>query len=389
MRAMHDLDFIYFDAAATTPCRPEVVAAMETCLRQEYGNPSSAHAMGTMAKRATDAAIENIAQILGCTAAEITVTSGATESNNIVVLGTTKSRGNENIVICPIDHKSTLEAAEEMARRGVEIRRMKVGEDGRIDLDHLKSLIDDNTTLVSLAYVNSEIGVIQDIDGIGRILDSQTTLLHLDATQAVGKLALSAANSRVDAMSISAHKIGGPKGIGALYVRKARMAELKPITFGGGQFRLRSGTLPSQLIVGFGVATRELYTSDLSERWKAGLSRRAALIDLLQTNGVKFHLNSPENYSVPNIINFSVPGVRSETVIKGLRRVCLSSGSACNAKKLAPSYVLRGIGLDDQRANAALRVSFEPDMPFNEFSEGARLLSEKISQLQNLATWEV
>jgi cysteine desulfurase len=344
--------------------------------------------MGTMARWMTKAAIEKIAQIVGCAADEITITSGATESNNIVVLGAPKGMRDENIVICPIDHKSTLEAAEEIARRGVKIRRMKILRDGRIDLEHLKSLIDTNTTLVSLAYVNSEIGVIQDIDGIGKILTGKTALLHLDATQAVGKLALNVGNSRADAVSFSAHKIGGPKGIGALYVRKSKLREIRPITFGGGQSQLRSGTLPTQLIVGFGAAASELITCDLTERWESGLSRRALLLELLQTNNIKFQLNSPECYAVPTIINFSILGVRSETVIKGLRKVCLSSGSACNADQIAPSYVLRGIGLSEQRANTALRVSFEPDMPSDEFYEGARLLSEKLVQLQKLVAWE-
>lgn len=388
MKKSRDIDFFYFDAAATTPCCEEVVAAMNEFTTRHFGNASSIHAMGKIAKQAVDKALNTIAAAIGCEADELTITSGATESNNIIVLGTATASENNNIIICPIDHKSTLEAAKEMENRGVEVRYMQVGRDGRIVLDHLRTLIDTQTALVSLSYVNSEIGVVQDVSSIGELLRGKSAFLHIDATQAVGKLCLNAAEfSRVDGLAISAHKIGGPKGIGALFVRRSAQIQPRPLTFGGGHFRLRSGTIPSQLIVGFGAAVDRVLRFGLEERLEASLLRRRIIVRALEESSVNFLWNSPENYAVPSIMNVSFPGVRSETVIKGLPNVCVSSGSACNANNLAPSYVLTSIGLDDDRANSAIRLSFQPEMAAAKVEQGARLLATKVSSLQSLVHW--
>lgn len=381
-------NYIYFDAAATTPCYPEVVATMDTFMSHHYGNPSSVHAMGKIAKQAVEHALIKVAALMECAIEELTITSGATESNNIVVLGTADPKERHNIVVCPIDHKSTLEAAAEMGKRGLDVRHMRVDQTGRIDLRHLWSLIDERTALVSLAYVNSEIGVIQDVSTISAHLKNSNAFLHLDATQAAGKLTISAVDMpRVDGMSISAHKIGGPKGVGALFVRRSARTQPRPLTFGGGQFNLRSGTLPSQLIVGFGAAVDRLLAMGHEERLAASLYRQKIILRTFEEKNLMFFRNSPDSDSVPSIINVSFPGVRSETVIKGIPRICVSSGSACNAKNLAPSYILKSIGLDDDRANSAIRISFQPEIPIEQVEEGARLLAEKVSNLQSLTQW--
>lgn len=377
--------YIYLDAAATTPCYPEVVAAMEAFMARQFGNPSSVHAMGRIAKHAVENALTKLAEMMECAVEELTITSGATESNNIIVLGTAYANEMHNIIVCPIDHKSTLEAASEMGRRGIDIRHMRVDQEGRIDLGHLRSLIDERTALVSLAYVNSEIGVIQDVPAIAEILQHSNAFLHLDATQAAGKMTISVSKMpRVDGMSVSAHKIGGPKGVGALFVRRGARTRPRPLTFGGGQFSLRSGTLPTQLIVGFGAAVDRLLAVELEERLVACHYRQAIILKTFEEKNLTFFRNSPHSNSVPSIINISFAGVRSETVIKGTPRVCVSSGSACNAKNLAPSYVLKSIGLDDDRANSAIRLSFQPETPIEHVEEGARLIAEKVSNLQNL-----
>lgn len=377
--------YVYLDAAATTRCADEVTTAMLEFEATHFGNASSPHRMGQEAMRAVDKAAESIAELLRCRAGELTFTSGATESNNIVILGSQDgSRLHQNAVFCPIDHKSTLEAMKELARRGVETRSMKIDHAGRIDLDHLQHIVDENTSLVTLALVNSELGTIQDVDGIAAILDGHTSILHIDATQAVGKIAIDMRDSRVDCMSISAHKISGPKGIGALYVSERLGGRLKPLTFGGGQSYLRSGTLPSPLIVGFGVAAHIILRSNIRDLWERARHRQSIILSLLDQYANVYLLNSVLQYTVPHILNVAFLGVRSETIIKGLPTVCLSSGSACNSHSLAPSYVLTGVGHDNDRANCSIRVSFIANMDVDDLSVGAETLARKVQSLQAL-----
>jgi cysteine desulfurase len=388
MWAARNRPIIYFDAAATTRCADEATAAMVEFNSNHFGNPSSPHIMGRFAKQAVEKAVEKISRLLGCSIDELTMTSGATESNNIVVLGSADPGSGQNIAICPIDHKSTLEAASEMSRRGIEVRRMRVDRRGRIDLDHLASIVDADTALVSIAYVNSEIGTLQDIAGIGALLEGTSTLFHIDASQAVGKVELNVRNTRIDSISISAHKICGPKGIGALYVSSAAAQRLRPLTFGGGQYRLRSGTLPSELIVGFGVVAERVSNADLKILWEAANHRQQIILQTLRRHGVNYLLNSPADYAVPHIVNLSFLGVRSETIIGGLPTVCVASGSACNSHSMAPSYVLTGVGHDDDRANSAIRLSFTADIDLGDVSLGAETLARKVRSLQNLTAWE-
>ncbi|AMO95663.1 aminotransferase class-V family protein [Collimonas fungivorans] len=388
MSTMSNRPIIYFDAAATTQCTDAVTAALVEFSDDSFGNPSSPHSMGRSAKLAVDQATASIACLLGCSCDELTLTSGATESNNIVVLGCADPGSRQNIVICPIDHKSTLAAASEMQRRGIELRRMRVDANGRIDIKHLASIVDANTALVTISYVNSEIGTIQDIAAISAMIKNNGALFHVDASQAAGKIDISSPHARIDCISISAHKICGPKGIGSLYVSSAAASRLRPLTFGGGQYRLRSGTLPVPLIVGFGIAAERINNTDFAHQWEAANYRRQIILEALRRHNVIYQLNSPTNNAVPHILNFSFPRVRSETIIKGLPTVCIASGSACNSKSILPSHVLTEVGYEEERVNTAIRLSFTADMDIEKIALGADIFAKKVCSLQKLITWE-
>ncbi|MFP3862227.1 cysteine desulfurase family protein [Pseudomonas capeferrum] len=375
---------IYLDAAATTPCADDVIKEMVKFNNINYGNPSSAHILGRLARSAVIESASHISELIGCTPAEIIFTSGATESNNIAILGSATPDSNSNIIICPIDHKSSLLAAEELEKRNIEIRRMKIDSNGRVNLTHLNSLLDANTSLLSISYVNSEIGTIQNLLEIKKALDKSNALFHIDAAQALGKLPINVKQLGVDCASISAHKIEGPKGIGALYVSSSSFSRLRPLTFGGGQSALRSGTLPTQLIAGFGAAARRLKSKDYPVSWSAAKQLRNAILETLKKHEIAYLINSPDAVSTPHILNISIPGIRSETLISCLRNVCISSGSACNSTNFAPSYVITGIGHDAMRANSAIRFSFTSDMDIKTVRTGAESLSQTVLQLTRL-----
>ncbi|MFJ4111728.1 cysteine desulfurase family protein [Pseudomonas sp. NPDC089758] len=375
---------IYLDAAATTPCADVVIDEMLKFSKSNYGNPSSTHILGRLAQSAILESASHISELIGSTPAEIIFTSGATESNNIVILGSAPPDSNSNIIICPIDHKSSLLAAEELEKRNVEVRRMKVDSNGRVDLPHLRKLLDANTSLLSISYVNSEIGTFQNLVEIKKALEKSNALFHIDAAQALGKLPINVKQLGVDCASISAHKIEGPKGIGALYVSSSCMSRLRPLTFGGGQSSLRSGTLPTQLIAGFGAAARRLNNRDYPASWTAAKQLKNAILETLNKHEITYEINSPDTVSTPHILNISITGIRSETLISCLRNVCISSGSACNSHNLAPSYVITGIGHDAIRANSAIRFSFTSDMDIKTVRDGAESLSQTVLQLTQL-----
>ncbi|MCE0864184.1 cysteine desulfurase family protein [Pseudomonas alloputida] len=374
---------IYLDAAATTPCADDVIKEMAKYDNINYGNPSSAHILGRLARSAVFESASHISELLGCTPAEIVFTSGATESNNIAILGSATT-ARSNIIICPIDHKSSILAAEELEKRNIEIRRMKIDSDGRVNLTHLNSLLDENTSLLSISYVNSEIGTFQNLLEIKKALENSNALFHVDAAQALGKLPINVKELGVDCASISAHKIEGPKGISALYVSSSSFSRLRPLTFGGGQSSLRSGTLPTQLIAGFGAAARRLKNKDYPASWSAAKQLRNAILETLNKHDIAFLINSPDAVSTPHILNISILGMRSETLISSLRNVCISSGSACNSNNLSPSYVITGIGHSAMRANSAIRLSFTSDMDIKTVRAGAESLSQKVLQLIHL-----
>ncbi|MBK5000708.1 cysteine desulfurase [Pseudomonas sp. S31] len=382
---MPQAPIIYLDAASTTPCSDEVLTDMHEFGQIAFGNPSSSHLLGRLAKSAIIESTSTLAALLGCRPNEIIFTSGATESNNIVVLGSVKSGQASNIVICPIDHKSTLAAAEELERRNIEVRRMRVNTCGRVDIDHLASLLDEHTALISISYVNSEIGTFQNLKDIKKILKQRTHILfHVDAAQALGKIPLNIKSLGVDCLSLSAHKIGGPKGIGALYVSQHAISRLNALTFGGGQSPLRSGTLPTQLIAGFGAAARLIQRQNHRESWNAACQRRSTILEIFNAHKISYLINTPKYKSVPHILNISIPGIRAETLISHLGKVCISSGSACNAHDLRPSHVIMGIGHDSDRAASSIRLSFTSDMDIDQIRNGVEIICRTVSTLRQL-----
>lgn len=373
---------IYLDAASTTPCSDEVLKEVLEFSKITFGNPSSSHLMGRLAKSVICESTSTIATLLGCRTNELIFTSGATESNNIVILGSAKTNQASNIIVCPIDHKSSLAAAEELERRNIEVRRMRVATNGRVDIDHLYSLLDKHTTLLSISYVNSEIGTFQNLKEIKKALTEKTNaLFHIDAAQAFGKIPINVKALGVDCASLSAHKIGGPKGIGALYVSQAAISRLQPLTFGGGQSSLRSGTLPTQLIAGFGAAARHIQHQSHRESWNAASQRRAAILEIFDTYKIPYLVNSPLYKSTPHILNITITGIRAEILISHLGKVCISSGSACNAHDLRPSHVIIGIGHDTERAASSIRLSFTSDMDIGLVRSGAEIICKTVLAL--------
>ncbi|MCH8213674.1 MAG: IscS subfamily cysteine desulfurase [Proteobacteria bacterium] len=352
---------VYLDYQATTPTDPRVVQAMLPYFSEKFGNPHSReHFFGWEAEDAVEKARGEIAGLIGATAREVIFTSGATESNNMALKGVARfyKARKDHIVTCVTEHKCVLEAARHLEHEGFRVTCLAVGATGLIDLDRLRDAITENTVMVSVMAVNNEIGVIQPIGEIGAICRERGAFFHTDAAQAVGKIPLDVEAMHIDLMSISGHKIYGPMGIGALYVRRRPRVRLVALMDGGGQERgLRSGTLPTPLCVGLGeacaIAGREMgdeaeRVAALRDRFYKGITGRLS--------GV--HLNGDEERRIPGNLNLSFADVDSEGLVAGIKDLAVSSGSACTSASVEPSYVLRAIGLDDGLARCAIRVGF-------------------------------
>lgn len=347
---------IYMDYQATTPCDKRVLDKMLPYFADVFANPHSKHILGQEVNGALEEARSSVASLINAAdSREIIFTSGATEANNLAIQGVArfyKSKGNK-IITTSIEHKCILEAALAMGREGFDVVFLPVKGDGLIDLDELERNVDDKTLLVSIGLVNNEIGVIQPIDEISKICKAKGVLLHTDAAQAVGKIPVDA--QKVDLMSISGHKIYGPKGIGALYVRLKPRVRLTPIFFGGGQERgLRSGTLPVPLCIGFGSAC-EIAKNEMLEEAERLDEFKNFFIERLTKNLKKVRLNGDANKRIPGCLNFSFEGVEGESVMLGMQNVCISSGSACTSMSLTPSHVLEALGVGDL-AHSSLRI---------------------------------
>ncbi|MCH7693451.1 MAG: IscS subfamily cysteine desulfurase [Proteobacteria bacterium] len=352
---------VYLDYQATTPTDPRVVQAMLPYFSEKFGNPHSRqHFFGWEAEDAVEKARGEIAGLIGATAREVIFTSGATESNNMALKGVARfyKARKDHIVTCVTEHKCVLETARHLEHEGFRVTCLAVGATGLIDLDRLRDAITENTVMVSVMAVNNEIGVIQPIGEIGAICRERGAFFHTDAAQAVGKIPLDVEAMHIDLMSISGHKIYGPMGIGALYVRRRPRVRLVALMDGGGQERgLRSGTLPTPLCVGLGeacaIAGREMgdeaeRVAALRDRFYKGITGRLS--------GV--HLNGDEERRIPGNLNLSFADVDSEGLVAGIKDLAVSSGSACTSASVEPSYVLRAIGLDDGLARGAIRVGF-------------------------------
>ena len=383
---------IYMDYGATTPCDPRVVDAMIPWLREHFGNPASrSHAWGWEAEAAVEKAREDVAALIGADPREIVWTSGATESNNLAIKGAAqfyKSRG-KHLITVKTEHKAVLDTMRELERQGFDVSYLDVQDDGMLSMDALKAAIRPDTILISVMFVNNEIGVIQDIPGIGALCREKGIVFHVDAAQATGKVAIDLATLPVDLMSLASHKTYGPKGIGALYVRRKPRIRLEAQMHGGGHERgMRSGTLPTHQCVGMGEAFRLAKLEMDQDNAKA-----RALHDRL-INGLKdmeqVFLNGHATQRVPQNINMSFNFVEGESLIMGIKGLAVSSGSACTSASLEPSYVLRALGRSDELAHSSLRMTIGRWTTEAEIDEAIATIRENVTKLRDLSPlWEM
>ena len=352
---------IYLDYQATTPCDPRVVEAMLPFFTERFGNPHSVHPdYGGQAEAAVETARAQVAALIGAEPREIVFTSGATEANNLAIKGVARfhreRRG--HLVSCTTEHKCVIEAVRRLEREGTRVTRLAVGADGLIDLAELEAAVTEETALVTIMAVNNEIGVIQPLAEIGALCRARGALFHSDGAQAVGKIPLDVAAMKIDLLSISGHKVYGPMGVGALYVRRRPRVRLEPLFDGGGQERgLRSGTLPLPLCVGLG-ATCAISKAEMAEESErlGRLQRRLHEGITARLSGVQ--VNGDPERRIPGNLNLSFAGVDGEALIAAMPGIAVSTGSACTSASVEPSYVLRALGIGDDLAGASIRIGF-------------------------------
>ncbi len=383
---------IYMDYSATTPVDPRVVDKMIPYLREQFGNPASrSHSYGWTAERAVEEARENVAALVNADPREIIWTSGATESDNLAIKGAAhfyKSKG-KHIVTVKTEHKAVLDTCRELEREGFEVTYLDVKDDGLIDLDVFKAALRPDTILVSVMSVNNEIGVIQDIEAIGEICREKGIIFHVDAAQATGKIDIDLQKLKVDLMSFSAHKTYGPKGIGALYVRRKPRIRIEAQMHGGGHERgMRSGTLATHQIVGMGEAFRIAREEMATENERIRMLRDRLLRGLSEMEEV--YVNGDMEKRVPHNLNISFNFVEGESLIMAVKDVAVSSGSACTSASLEPSYVLRALGRNDELAHSSIRFTVGRFTTEQDVDYVINLLKTKISKLRDLSPlWEM
>lgn len=353
---------IYFDYSATCPVDPRVAEKMVQCLTMDgtFGNPASrSHRYGWQAEEAVDAAREYIAELVSADPREIVFTSGATESDNLAIKGAAHfyNKKGKHVITCKTEHKAVLDPCRQLEREGYEVTYLEPESNGLIDLAKLRDAMREDTVLVSIMHVNNEIGVIQDIAAIGEICRENKTIFHVDAAQSAGKLPIDVQTTKVDLISFSAHKIYGPKGIGALYVRRKPRIRLEAQMHGGGHERgFRSGTLPTHQIVGMGEAFR-IAKLEMAQDYQHAVEMRERLLKGLE--GIEeMSINGDVEHRIPNNLNISFAFVEGESLLMALKDLAVSSGSACTSASLEPSYVLRALGLNDELAHSSIRFSF-------------------------------
>lgn len=383
---------IYLDYSATTPLDPRVAEKMIPYLTEHFGNPASrSHAYGWEAEAAVEEARAQVAQLVNCDPKEIVWTSGATESNNLALKGAAhfyQSKG-KHLITVKTEHKAILDTTRELEREGFEVTYLTPQENGLVDLKVLADAIRPDTILVSVMYVNNEIGVIQDIPTIGQLCREKGVLFHVDAAQATGKVVIDLSQLKVDLMSFSAHKTYGPKGIGALYVRRKPRVRLEAQMHGGGHERgMRSGTLATHQIVGMGEAFRLAREEMATENERIRMLRDRLWKGLSDIEAV--YLNGDLEQRVPHNLNVSFAYVEGESLIMAIKDLAVSSGSACTSASLEPSYVLRALGRNDELAHSSIRFSIgrfttEADVDFT-----IKLLHDKIGKLRELSPlWDM
>lgn len=385
---------IYLDYAATTPVDPRVAEKMMQFLTMDgqFGNPASrSHRFGWQAEEAVEIARSQIADLVHADPREIVFTSGATESNNLAIKGAAQfyHKKGKHLITCKTEHKATLDTMRALEREGFEVTYLEVEADGLVDLQKLAAAMRPDTTVVSIMMVNNEIGVIQDIAAIGELCRANGTVLHVDAAQAAGKVEIDLQALKVDLMSFSAHKIYGPKGIGALFVRRKPRIRLEAQTHGGGHERgMRSGTLPTHQIVGMGEAFR------IAKEEMAAENARFAVLRQRLLDGVKdieqVFLNGHPDKRVPGITNISFNYVEGESLIMALKDIAVSSGSACTSASLEPSYVLRALGLSDELAHSSIRFSIGRFTTEEQIDHTIKIVHEAIDKLRAMSPlWDM
>jgi len=384
---------LYLDAQATTPMDPRVLDAMLPYLTHYHGNPHSrTHAYGWESEKAMETARKQVADLINCDPSEVIFTSGATESNNTAIKGVAHFYGvrKKHIITTQTEHKCVLASCRQLEGEGFKVTYLPVNNMGLISLEQLEEAIQPDTALVTVMSVNNEIGVQQPIRQIGELCKKKNIFFHTDAAQAVGKVHIDVNDLNIDLMSISGHKIYGPKGVGALYVRKRPRVRLEPIINGGGQERgLRSGTVPSPLAVGLGAACRICKQEmDYDHKWMELLSKR--LLDKIFGSLDHVVRNGDPVNSYPGCINLSFAFVEGESLLMALKDVALSSGSACTSASLEPSYVLRAIGTDDDMAHSSIRFGFGRFTTIAEVDYTAEHCIKNVKKLRDMSPlWEM
>ena len=383
---------IYLDYGATTPCDPRVVDAMIPWLREHFGNAASrSHAWGWEAEEAVEKARQQVAELIGADPREIVWTSGATESDNLAIKGAAhfyQGKG-KHLITVKTEHKAVLDTMRELERQGFEVTYLDVQENGLLDLDVFKAAIRPDTILVSVMAVNNETGVIQDLNTIGSICREKGIIFHVDAAQATGKMPLDMASMPIDLMSLASHKTYGPKGIGALYVRRKPRVRLEAQMHGGGHERgMRSGTLATHQIVGMGEAFR-IAKEEMQQDYAHAKRLQQRLLDGLKDIEQVF-VNGDLEHRVPHNLNISFNYVEGESLIMGIKGLAVSSGSACTSASLEPSYVLRALGRSDELAHSSLRMTIGRFTTEEEIDYAISTIRKNVAKLRELSPlWEM
>jgi cysteine desulfurase len=387
-------DLKYFDYASTTPVDPRVADKMYECLKLDgnFGNPASrSHEFGWKAEEAVERARMQVASLVNADTREIVWTSGATESDNLAIKGAArfyKDKGN-HIITSKIEHKAVLDPCRQLEREGFEVTYLDPNEDGVITLDMLKKHIKDETILVSLMHINNELGSVTNIEEIGNFTRENNIIFHVDAAQSTGKVNIDLSNLNVDLMSFSGHKTYGPKGVGALYVRRKPRIRLEALIHGGGHERgFRSGTLATHQIVGMGEAFK--IAQDEMEQDNKHIKKLSNMFYKEISEIEEIFLNGNEKNKVPNITNVSFAYIEGESLIMALQDVAVSSGSACTSASLEPSYVLRALGRPDELAHSSIRFSFGRFTTEEEVRSVAETTKKVVAQLRELSPlWDM
>ena len=384
---------VYLDYSATTPVDPRVAEKMIPYLCEKFGNPASrSHAYGWEAEKAVEEARAEVARYINADPREIVWTSGATEADNLAIKGVAhfyKDKG-KHLITVKTEHKAVLDSMRHLETEGFEVTYMDVEENGLLDLAKLEAAIRPDTTLVSVMAVNNEIGVIQDIAAIGEMCRRHGVLYHCDATQAVGKMDLNTEKLKIDLMSLSGHKVYGPKGIGALYVRRKPRVRIEPQIHGGGHERgMRSGTLPTHQIVGMGEAYRRARLEQ-AEEIKRIAALRDRLKDGIEKNIPEIVINGDMEHRVCSNLNVSFNFIEGESLMMAVKDLAVSSGSACTSASLEPSYVLKSLGRSDELAHSSIRFTLGRFTTEEEIDFAVKLLTEKVAKLRELSPlWEM